>query len=290
MSRRRVDALVAEALDSPRFRRAYLRFSREKATRPVRSCRCTVLEVPDSATDRDFALLTPGTVSAFVAREGEPLLDDLVAALAAHDGAAFDRITARVRRTVAELPRGAPATGPYPTIAELTYAGKPLVSLLHAGDVLQVTPHAFVHNGGHLDPASFAVHEYHPPDSRTPLACVLVVRRPVLGEIEREALRLVPGDATANNLGAAPVGPVTPALVAFVAMAAEAAARFVHDEFVNWFVAFLHGGTTTALASLPDAVLRGDEFQEVLRTLPPEVTAAELVRLRTDMLLDTPPG
>ena len=63
----------------------------------------------------------------------------------------------------------------------------------------------------------------------------------------------------------------------------EAAARWVYNEFVNFIVNFLHG--TTAVASLPDAVLEGEAFQNKLKSLPPEVTAVELLRLRTDLLL-----
>src|SRR5262249_133586 len=106
-------------------------------------------------------------------------------------------------------------------------------------------------------------------------------------EIEREALRLVPSDSSANNIAASVVAPHTEALLAFIVIAAEAAAQWLYNEFVNWFVNFLHG--TTALASIPDAVLEGEDFQNKLKSLPPEVTAAELLRLRTDILLQEPP-
>ena len=88
------------------------------------------------------------------------------------------------------------------------------------------------------------------------------------------------------NIGAAVVAPITPALMEFFVIAAEAAARFLYNEIVNLWLAFLYG-TTTAL-SLPDAALHGEAFQKMLKSLPPEVTAAELVRLRTDALLQGP--
>ncbi len=304
MSRRRVNKILAKALDSPDFRRAYLQFSAEKAARPVRPCGCVVLEIPGAAKDQEFELLTPGTITAFVGREGEPLLGNLTGAVADGDSAAFNRATEQIHQMMAGLsreiartrsdPSSRARTVPssqrqaFPSIAEINYANKALVSHVYAGEVLRVNMHAFVYNGGHLDPRAFSMNEYHQPDSRTPLACVLVVRQPKLSEIEREALRLVPSGSSANNVGSALVEPVTPALVAFVAAATEAAARFVYNEFVNWFVGILHGGTTTALASISDAVLNSEEFQTILRSLPPEVTAAELVRLRTDMLLQAP--
>ncbi len=125
--------------------------------------------------------------------------------------------------------------------------------------------------------------EYYRADSTTPLTCVLIIRQPKLSEIEREALRLVPSGSSANNIAAAVAEPITPVLLAFFAIAVEAAARCVYNEFVNFIVNFLYG--TTAIASMPDAVLEGEDFQNKLRTLPPEVTAVELLRLRTDLLL-----
>lgn len=304
MSRRRVNEILAEALDSPDFRRAFLQFSQEKATRPVRPCLCVVVEIPEVTKGQEFELLTPGTITAFVGREGEPLLGSLTGAITDGNSAAFNRATDQIQQMMAELSREMARTRrdpasraridsssprqAYPSIAEITYANKALISHVYAGEVLRVNVHAFVYNGGHLDPEAFSMNEYYLPESRTPLVCVLVVRQPQLSEIEREALRLVPSGASANNIGAALVEPVTPALVAFVAATAEAAARFVYNEFVNWFVGILHGGTTTALASISDAVLQSEEFQTILRSLPPEITAAELVRLRTDMLLQTP--
>jgi hypothetical protein len=129
--------------------------------------------------------------------------------------------------------------------------------------------------------------EYYRAGTDTPLTCVLLIRRPKLSEIEREALRLVPSDSSANNIAAAAVAPVTPALVAFVAVAAEAAARWLYNEFVNWDVCILYGGKDI-LASIPDAVLQSEDFQNKLKSLPPEVTAAELLRLRADILLQPP--
>ena len=129
--------------------------------------------------------------------------------------------------------------------------------------------------------------EYYRAEYRTPLTCVLVIRHPKLGEIEREALRLVPSGASANNIGAAVADPCEPALMEFLLYAAEVAAMWLYNEFVNFITQLLHG--TTAIASIPDAVLEGEDFQNMLKSLPPEVTAAELVRLRTDILLQGPP-
>ena len=80
---------------------------------------------------------------------------------------------------------------------------------------------------------------------------------------------------------------VVAALIAFVVIATEAAARWVRNEFNNWFVCILAGGKDI-LAFIPDAVLASKGFQNKLRSLPPEVTAAELLRLRADILLQPP--
>jgi hypothetical protein len=295
MSRKEVNELLAKALDSPDFRRALLQVSEEKATRPVRICRCVVVEIPEVAQTHDFAHITPGTVTAFVAREGEPLLRNLTEAIAAHNSQAFNLATDEIKQMEAAFSRKITGAGIYaesqeqsfPSFAEIGYLNKTLTSQVYVDDALRIHVHAFPYNGGHLDRKAFSMTEYYQAGSRTPLTCVLLIRQPKLGEIEREALRLVPSGSSANNIGATMVAPMTPALMAFFAIAAEAAARWVYNEFVNLFVALLHG--TTALASIPDAVLEGEDFQNMLKSLPPEVTAAELVRLRTDILLQEPP-
>jgi hypothetical protein len=297
MSRKDVNKLLAKALGSPDFRRALLQVSEEKATRTVRPCSCVVAEIPEAAQLRDFAHITPGTVMAFVAREGEPLLRNLTEAVADNNSKAFNLAANKIKQMEAKLSRNIAGGGnsaipqrqPFPSFAEISYANKTLTSLVYVDDVLRVHRHAFAYNGGHLDRKVFSMMEYYRADSRTPLTCLLLIRHPTIGEIEREALRLVPRNSSANNIGAAVVAPVTPALMAFFAITAEAAARFVYNEFVNFFVALLHGGTTTALTSIPDSVLNSEAFQNMLKSLPPEVTAAELVRLRTDILLQERP-
>lgn len=295
MTRKDVNEFLTKALDSPDFRRAFVQVSEEKATRPVRSCRCVVLEIPEMAQTDEFAHIAPGTVTAFVAREGESLLRKLTETIQANDSKKFKLVTDQIKKMAAEFSRKIAGAGIYaksrpraiPSFAEISYANKTLTSYVHVDNVLRVHVHAFPYNGGYLDRSKFSMVEYYRAGTDTPLTCVLLIRRPKLSEIEREALRLVPSDSSANNIAAAAVAPVTPALVAFVAVAAEAAARWLYNEFVNWYVCILYGGKDI-LASIPDAVLESEDFQNKLKSLPPEVTAAELLRLRADILLQPP--
>jgi hypothetical protein len=299
MTRKDVNEFITKALDSPDFRRAFAQVSEEKATRPVRPCRCVVLEIPEMGQTNDFAHIAPGTVTAFVAREGEPLLGKLTETIQANDSRQFKLVTDQIKKMAAEVSRKIAGAGrgmrrirgtrrAIPSIAEISYANKSLVSHVHGDEILRVHVHAFPYNGGYLERSKFSMVEYYRAGSDMPLTCVLLIRQPELSEIEREALRLVPSDSSANNIAAVAVAPVTPALMAFFVIAAEAAARFLYNEFVNWYVCILYG--KVALASIPDAVLQGENFQNKLRSLPPEVTAAELLRLREDMLLELPPN
>jgi hypothetical protein len=79
MSRTHVNEFVAKTLDSPDFRRALVQVAEETETRAVRPCHCEVMQMPETAKPDDFAAITPGTVTAFVACEGEPLLRELIA-------------------------------------------------------------------------------------------------------------------------------------------------------------------------------------------------------------------
>jgi hypothetical protein len=318
MSRKDLTKLLAKSLDFRPFRRALAQVSQETATRPVRSCRCVVVEIPERAKPRDFAHITPGTVTAFVAREGDPLLRRLTETLEADNRKDFTSATAQIIEMATEMSRkiaggkvskasksstrkvtrkgqNGRKTAPvesgqhdFPSFAEIAYANKTLVGHVFVDDLLRVQAHAFPYNGGYLDNSRFSIIEYYRAGVNTPLSCVLLVRRPELSEIEREALRLVPSSASANNIAASVVEPFTPALMEFLAIATPVAAQWLYNEFVNFITMLLHGGTTTAL-TIPDAVLESEDFQHKLKTLPPEVTAAELVRLRVDILLGKPP-
>jgi hypothetical protein len=295
MTRKDVNEFFTKALDSPDFRRAFVQVAEEKATRPVRPCRCVVLEIPEMAQPNEFAHIAPGTVTAFISREDEPLLDKLTETIQANDSKKFKLVSHQIKKMAAKFSRSIAGARIHaksrlrviPSFAEISYANKTLTSYVHLDDLLRVHVHAFPYNGGYLDRSKFSMVEYYRAGTDSPLTCTLLIRRPKLSEIEREALRLVPGDSSANNIAAGLVAPVTPALIAFVAVATEAAARFIYNEFVNWYVCILYGGKDI-LAAIPDAVLESKNFQNKLKSLPPEVTAAELLRLRADILLQPP--
>jgi hypothetical protein len=270
MSRTAV-GLLTESLESP-DPRASVDVTEEHAISPVRRCRCVVLEIPDTAQPGDFVHITPGTVTAFVAREGDPLLLALIAAIEAGNKCELNVATAQIAIHAAARSHA------FPTFATISYANKTLVGHVHSDDAPRVHVHVFPYNGGCLDTQHFSLIEYCRPGSDTPLICVLLIRQPILTDIEKEALRLAPSTAAANNITA--VKPPDDTVQVLVAMT-EAAARFVYNEVVN-FITMILG--SSHLASIPDAVLEREDFQRMLTSLPPEMTAAELLRLRADML------
>ena len=221
MTRKDVNEFLTKALDSPEFRRAFVQVSQEKATRPVRPCRCVVVEIPEMAQTDDFAHVAPGTVTAFVARVGEPLLATLTETIQANGSEEFNLVSDQIKKMAAELSLKIAGAGIYdesqpraiPSIAEISYANKTLVSHVHVDDILRVHVHAFPYNGGYLNRNQFSMVEYYRAGCDKPLICVLVIRQPKLSEIEREALRLVPSDSSANNIAPDPAAPCTPALL-----------------------------------------------------------------------------
>jgi hypothetical protein len=295
MSRKNLNELLVQSVDSPEFRRAFVQVSEERATRPVRHGRCVVVEIPETAKTQDFPPITPGTVTAFVAQEGEPLLTKLAETIKANNSKEFSSAMEEIKEMQAKFftkiapslifPETKPRT--LPSFAEISYADKTLISFVHVDEILRAKVYPFAYNGGHLDRKRFAMTEYYESGHDTPLTCVLIIRHPKLSEIEREALRLVPSDSSANNIAPSLIGPITPAILEFLVAVTPVAAQFVYNELVNLITFLLYG--TTALASIPDAVLKGEAFQHKLKSLPPEATAAELLRLRMDVLLQRPP-
>ncbi len=290
MSRKDLNEFLTKSLASPEFQRAFVQVSEEAGTRPVRTCRCVVVEISGKAKANDFAHVTPGTVTAFVAQEGEPLLSKLIETIEANNSKEFNSANDQIQRMETELfsKRAASVISPeskrqaIPSFAEISYANKTLVSYIHVNEILRVNVHPFPYNGGNLDKNKFSMIEYYRADSDKPLTCVLVIRHPKLSKIEREALRLVPSGSP-NNIAASLVAPLTPALLEFVLIATPYAAQWLVNEFVRFLIG------AVALASIPDDVLRSKDFQRKVKSLPPEVTAAELLRLRTDILLRKPP-
>lgn len=292
MSRQKFNELLVRSMDSPEFRHALVQLSEERETRPIRNCGCVVIETPETADPHDFPHLTPGTVTAFVAQEGERLLTKLTETIKANNSEEWDAVIEEInemqekflRKIAGSYPETLPRT--LQPFAEISYANKNLVSFVQVDETVRVAVHPLIYNGGHLDRNRFAMVEYYRSGQNTPLTCVLIVRPPKLSEIEREALRLVPSEYSANNIGSSVVQPITPALRDFVVATTPYAAKFVYDWAVYFLHILLYGG---GIASLPDAVLESEAFREKLKSLPPEATAAELVRLRIDALLDQQP-
>src|SRR5262245_9218481 len=103
MSRKNLNDFLAQTLSSPDFQRAYVRASEETSSRPVRSCRCVVVEIPKTAKPHDFADITAGTVTAFVAREGEPLLGQLIKAIESNNSKDFKSAIDQIKRMEAAV-------------------------------------------------------------------------------------------------------------------------------------------------------------------------------------------
>jgi hypothetical protein len=290
MSRNDFNELLSESLESADFRRAFVALSKETGTRPVRSCRCLVFELPNTSKPEEFADITPGTVTAFVAREGESLLGKLIEAIQTNSSKGFNSVTTQIKRlgtdalsnASASATNGGRESRALPAFATISYAGKVLIGHLHVDEFLPVNVHPFVFNGGSLEKDRFAVTEYYAPGDETPLACVMVVRQPQLSNIEKEALRLVPSGSP-NNVAVSLVAPLTPAVLQAVLVMTPYAAQWIKNQIVHW----LFG--TVAINALPDQVLESKAFTEMLKSLPPEASAAELLQLRTDILLRNAP-
>jgi hypothetical protein len=290
MTRQSVSRYLGRSLESPEIRRAMLRLAEELTRRPVRAGRTTVIELGENA--EGFNDVAPGTVTAFVAREGEPTLGRLTAAAKAGNAKDFAAAAAEVRQLEDTFFRrvsrasihGDSGEAAIPSFAEIGYAGKTLIDHIYADDTLRVNVHVFPYNGGQLDRNRFTLVEHYQADCDTPLTALLVVHKPRLSAIENEALALVPPVGSANNIGVSALRAFTPVLVWVGEAAAAAAVGWVVGKVLDWAFGF------TAISALPDDVLQSDDFQRKLKTLPPEATAAELVRLRTELLLRKAPA
>ena len=148
--------------------------------------------------------------------------------------------------------------------------------------------HAFPYNGGYLDRKQFSMIEYCRAGTDTPLTCVLLIRQPKLSEIEREALRLVPSDSSANNIAPRRWRLLRRHYWRLSQLRPRPRPGWLYNEFVNCTLPF-STAVTTLSPRFQTRCSKVKTSKDKLKSLPPEVTAAELLRLRADILLQTPP-
>jgi hypothetical protein len=241
----------------------------EKYRRLIRTTRPRVVTYTSTAP---MDLVPPGCIMAVFARKGGTVLQDLEHAIVRGNTTSINEFAARMReqysaRRMVSMAEAVAVISNEPVFAELRYGGKTLASNLCVPDNLPAAIVTFAYSGGQLADEGFSLVEYPRTGAREELEVLLVRRPPILTDVERRALELVPADQLELNIGnAAYCFAATGVVVAYVAVAIV--------------VVTAVGNCASDYDRLARVSLPADRVHQ----LGPAGTARELLRLRRELL------
>lgn len=171
----------------------------EVSRRLVRTSKVEVLDYKPSSVLPETQLAPSGSIAVYVARSGNPLLNELRDAARDSKGGRDRKLARRIQRqiaqrrqvSVAEAARRAIAQS---VLADLSVAGHVTCRHLFIEDDEQVGATMLPYAGGELPADAFQFTEYYYADEDDSLECVLIRNPPHLSSAEQAAIKAVPPD------------------------------------------------------------------------------------------------
>lgn len=202
--------------------------SREKASRSVRFRKLPVTDYKPSSVMPDKQIALSGTVTLFIARKGEKLFQELKAAVKKGGESEDRKVAAQLNRSFAarrprpleEIARGIRSE---PLLADLRYGGATLVENIILPSDATILAVPLPYNGGRIAEAGFTLAEHYVEDLDEEYDVLLVRHEPPLTEAERAALKAVPEEMVAVNIGKGPGDAACSVVLLTVAVVAEVA-------------------------------------------------------------------
>lgn len=242
---------------------------RETESRGVRTRKLPVSAVKRSAAKKP-ALAPPGSITVYLGRQGSRGLDAVRKALDEGGGDAAQQVFERMRKQLGDrrqvtVREAIEMMVKEPVFAELRYGGATVASHLFVPKGLDVVALVFPYNGGALASEGFVLVEHVREGAGEGLDAVVVRNDPVLTEVEKAALKLVPRDQLVRNVGVSMACDTTGAAVAAVVVAV---------------VLLVVALATAGCAAMTDRHLEPDE----LKRLGPAASARRILDLRRQAL------
>lgn len=267
-------------------------YEAELAEREVTYARVVVLSL--RGRPRGGEPVPEGSVVAYVARRGNPVLRKLVAAARKGDMPTIAKIHTDVGRSIAKR-LTAPSPKPkaleaVPVLGELRYRSKTIARAVFPSGPSSVDIRVFPYNGGKLYDADFRLAQFKRGAGAGDLEVVLLKRPPVLSALEARILTRVSGDATENNISAelAFVGAIVQAVVnagKAVYAATKAAVNWALDHKVGLLFAAQAVAWVVSVFPKFDAIAREPRITGAARRVRPGASAHELLNARRQALL-----
>jgi hypothetical protein len=176
----------------------------ETESRPTALTRIPVVTMKPTKKAAAF-LAFPGTLTAYVARKGSPILTEIREAV---DGGE-EKIAATLRRLhsltgrrqAMDLSDAAHFVAKEPTIGEIRYGGRTMMMSLCLPDSVEVVVTAMPFNGGKIAADTLILAEYYKEDSPIRLEAIAVAHPPELTPAEKAALEQLPADEATHSIG-----------------------------------------------------------------------------------------
>jgi hypothetical protein len=168
----------------------------ETARRLVRQTSPEVLEYKPSSVLPETQIAPPGSVTVYVARPGNPVLQEVREAVRDSSGGRDRKVVRKILRQIASrkplsIEEAARRAISQPVLADLAYGSGTLCTSLFVDADEQVLVTALPYNGAALTPGQFTFIEHYCEDDDA-LDCLLVVQAPHLSAAEAAALKKVP--------------------------------------------------------------------------------------------------
>lgn len=306
-----LDHIIAKHLKNSELTGVFNSLEKELSLRNTRISKCKIYEVPtEVGKEADiFEWVPEGSVVAVLGKAKDPLFEELRDAVEEYNPKNMKKVLERLNNIATEfdnyldslLENDIPVSDQpapeitcpeeLPTLAEIRYRDKSLVNYFTVTDHLPINFQIFPYTGGTLKRNAFSVIEYYNEESDVNLDCLLILREPKLNEVEKTALKLIPSEQSENNIASGIVG-VFPAVI--VAAIITSAARHVAKKAaeaalaaaVAWVVTKVLDKVAGGIAtSKLEGLLERQVTKDLMKELPPEASARELLEMRRKILL-----
>ncbi len=245
----------------------------DQQRRGLKATPVEIISLNGKIKDRDLLAVGAGSLNVFVAPKGSGFVEKAKAAVAGGDAAFMEFLKPLVaqytkKRTALTVDAMAKAMLKEPVLADVRYGGERLAAGIFVPKGFAALPISLPYNGGPVLTKGLELVEHTKDGVESGYEAIALKIDPVLSEAEAAALKAVPKDQWAKNIGASASCETTYVAVAVVAVTLVAA-----------FTVGAAGAatvTTTLAVKVKDIHIK----DEVIKSIGPAASARMLVDLR----------
>ncbi|MEA5259372.1 hypothetical protein VB264_16355 [Arcicella aquatica] len=250
----------------------------ETESRALKSSSIEILNYKPDIKKSKILLTQQGTATLFMAKKGEPLLDEIYKYLKSGVGAEQTIVEKFIKQfsDIKEiaLEEAVLLQKKQNLLASVRYGGKTLLEGFFIPEKIKVVGASFPYNGGGILEEGFKlIQHYSKENLKEELQCFIVLHEPNLTKAEADILKQLPENQFELNIGTNPKGFATAliAIAAAVSLATGICCPHRNEDFVIPNYAF-----DPYEVHLPDAVLK---------QISVSAAASEILKIRRNFLV-----